>query len=301
MLNTYSTRLQTILHDFSGTLYGSPLSSTALINQARARVALQGQCIRVLPPSSGSVASATITAHGSGYTSATVAISGPALPNGVPATAFVSVGGGQVIGLTIINPGSGYVSPPTATISGNGTGAVAQLFLTGLNATAQGQEKYNFASMNGNLPAGVTTIQNIFSVAVSQGNTRPMMRYMSFSEFQAYCRIFEGTQQDYPAVWSQYGQGALGSLYLFPIPSGTYSMDWDCVCLPADLNSDSDPEAIPYPWTEAVSYYAAYLCYQYAQRNDDAKNMLSEYNRLMLEARAWSASPAIPDIYEDDD
>lgn len=302
MLNTYTTRVQTILHDFNGTLYGSPLNLTTIINQARLRVALQGQCIRVIPPSSSAVSGYSITSPGTGYTTCAAAISGPDMPNGVQATATVTLAGGAVTAITI-SGGSGYVNVPTVTFTGNGTGAAAALTLNQINATALVQELYTFASVNALVAAtsGVATIQSVLSVAVSQGNVKPMLRYEPFVRYQAFFRIFSGTEQNYPSVWSQYGQGVLGSIYLFPVPSGTYSMDWDCACLPISLATDSDPEAIPYPWTEAVAYYAAYLCYQYSQRSDDAKMMLSEYNRLMLEARAFSMPPQVPDVYEEDD
>lgn len=302
MLNTYTSRTQTILHDFNGTLYGSPLNLTNIINQARARVALQGQCVRVIPASSSAVSGSSITSGGSGYTTCTAAISGPDMPNGVQATATVTLSGGAVTGLTI-SGGSGYVNAPTVTFTGNGTGAAATLTLNPINATVLAQELYTFSALNALAAnvSGVASIQSILSVAVSQGNVKPMLRYMSFVQFQAFCRVLSGTEQNYPSIWSQYGQGASGSIYLFPVPSGTYSMDWDCCCLPINLATDSDPEAIPYPWTEAVPYYAAKLCYEYSQRPDDAAKMLSEYNRYMLEARAFSMPPQVPDVYEEDD
>ncbi len=73
---------------------------------------------------SGGVASIAVTAGGSGYTAATVAIAAP--PNGgQTATATATVAVGAVTAITVTNQGSGYLTAPAVTISGDGTGATA--------------------------------------------------------------------------------------------------------------------------------------------------------------------------------
>jgi fibronectin-binding autotransporter adhesin len=67
--------------------------------------------------------SVSVTAGGSGYTSApTVTISGG---GGTGATATATVASGAVTAITITNPGSGYTSAPTIAFGGPGTGATA--------------------------------------------------------------------------------------------------------------------------------------------------------------------------------
>ncbi len=78
---------------------------------------------------------AEVTDVGSGYSSnATVAFSAPSLPGGVTATGTVKVGApgssgaGMVYGIDITNYGSGYVQPPSATISDTtGSGALVNV------------------------------------------------------------------------------------------------------------------------------------------------------------------------------
>jgi hypothetical protein len=71
------------------------------------------------------VASTTITAGGSAYTSApTVTFSAPT--TGTTAAGTATISGGVVTGITITNPGTGYTAAPTITFSGGGgTGAAA--------------------------------------------------------------------------------------------------------------------------------------------------------------------------------
>ncbi|HTW27882.1 MAG TPA: right-handed parallel beta-helix repeat-containing protein [Acetobacteraceae bacterium] len=72
----------------------------------------------------GQIGFVKVTAGGSGYTHATVAIAGAG--SGAQATAYVS--GGAVIGVALTNPGSGYGglgATATVTITGDGSGATA--------------------------------------------------------------------------------------------------------------------------------------------------------------------------------
>ena len=80
----------------------------------------------VLSPTS--VASITVTAGGTKYTSApTVAITAG---GGTGATATATVSGGGITGFTVTNAGSGYTSLPTITLTGGGgTGAIGTAVL----------------------------------------------------------------------------------------------------------------------------------------------------------------------------
>lgn len=70
----------------------------------------------------------TITNGGSGYSTATVSISAPPL-GGIQATATATLTGDTITGITLTNPGSGYVSAPTVEINGDGTDAVITAIL----------------------------------------------------------------------------------------------------------------------------------------------------------------------------
>lgn len=78
------------------------------------------------------VASATITAEGTGYeTGDAVIFSAPQLPGGVTATGTVVATGGFVITIVITESGSGYTSAPTVDLTGEGGGnATATAVLT---------------------------------------------------------------------------------------------------------------------------------------------------------------------------
>lgn len=69
--------------------------------------------------------------NGSGYTTnPSVTLSAPQLSDGVQALASAVISSGSVVAIIIDNPGDGYTSAPTVTISGgNGNGAAATAFL----------------------------------------------------------------------------------------------------------------------------------------------------------------------------
>jgi hypothetical protein len=107
-----------------------------------------------------------------------------------------------------------------------------------------------------------------------------------------------------PTVWSQYAQGASGqgtgsavggSFFLDPLPDNVYQLQADCVCYPQPLAADTDVEALPYLWTDAVPFYAAYYALLGAQasaRQQDALRMFQLYQQYMQRARS-GATPAV--------
>lgn len=85
----------------------------------------------------GTVSSVTVSDGGENYTTATVAFSAPA-SGGVQATGTVTIVAGEVTGIVITNPGSGYTAAPTATITGDGTGADVTAVLGTINGAEWG-------------------------------------------------------------------------------------------------------------------------------------------------------------------
>ena len=112
-----------------------------------------------------------------------------------------------------------------------------------------------------------------------------------------------------PNEWAQFGQGAApqsgqqssgGTIYVSLAPDTNYSLWLDCTCYPAPLANDSDPEVIPFLWTDAVSYFAAYLALLSAQsqaRQADADRMLARYSEFVNRARQFANPDVVGGIY----
>jgi hypothetical protein len=200
--------------------------------------------------------------------------------------------------VTVNTPGTGYDNTTTITFTGGaGSGAAATPVINCLN-TVNAQEVYNFSAANAfaKLTSGVDSILFVETVAVSWGALKPILDQWNWNDLQAYVRAYPVVSGQ-PAMWAQFGQGESGSIYLRPVPTGAMPMDWNCVCTPIDLAVDSDPEAIPYPWTDAVPYFAAYLAFMNSRRPEEAKNVYSIFEQSMKRARSFSEPTYINSYY----
>ena len=312
-LTTYLTALQNLLGTTAtGALYDTP-TLTTYINTARNRVAQDGQCIRVVPPISGPITAITLNSGGSGYSAAPQVIisspdfplaSGP-FPNGLQATAIATISGGAVISVLFSGvgggAGNGYYAP-IVTFSGvtAGTVATATAIVSGVNQTVTGQEVYPFSAINplvASSGSGILSIHMVNGISLIWGTFRYTLLHTSFSKYQAKVRNYTVGYQYIPSISCQFGQGANGSVYTYPLPNQPYQMEWDCCCLPTPILTDTDPEPIPYNWQEAVPFYAAYYAFNGKQRFADAQGMLKEYQRLMVQARQTSNPRATTSWY----
>jgi hypothetical protein len=306
-LTSYQQQTQRLLHDPNAQAY-SLADITAYINIARSQIAIEGECIRALL-SGGTITNLAINSPGSGYSgTATVTFTG----GGAQAFASATIGGGAIATVTLLNGGWGWIPASALTVTATGSigGSNATFTATVDNSatTVTGQEVVQFTTLNSLLAAwntgpivslqGMSQVIKVFSVACNQSGTyKPMLQEKIWSEYQAYLRIYSNTQQNYPIYWAQYGQGVAGSFYLFPWPSQPLQLDVDVCCTPIALVTDGTVEAIPYPWTDAVPYYAAYLAYENSSRKEDADRMFKMYSMFMKRGRAFSEHPYMPDYY----
>jgi hypothetical protein len=65
----------------------------------------------------------------------------------------------------------------------------------------------------------------------------------------------------YPYYWSTFNDGENGEIWLFPVPSQTMQLEMTVACVPNDLNSDDDYDAIPDGFANAIKYGAAHMVY----------------------------------------
>jgi hypothetical protein len=273
-------------------MFENPGDLLVYINRARREVAGRTQCIRRLTPISGQVVDKKIITGGSGYVSPVATITTPDFPggvlpnpNGLQAVAAAQQLGGVVTDIVIENGGDGYFQPQiTITDSGGpGAGATATLLISPINTLNIGQEVYPFSGIYlGNWP-GVDAVHAIKSASVIYSNYRYTLPMYAFSTYQSQIRQYPFQYQYVPTFCSQFGQGAGGSFYAYPLPSQTYQWEFDCFCLPSDMLLDNSiPEAIPQPWTDAVPYMAAQLAYMEIQNLNAAKFYQEQFDRMTL-------------------
>jgi hypothetical protein len=166
--------------------------------------------------------------------------------------------------------------------------------------TIPGKEAYPFARWNALAQEVCPQMQSILSCrslaigiggawaqdvdgdwAIRNGSWKPLWRRLVWTDFQARFRIYGGTffgSISQPGWYAQYGVGPMGALYIAPIPSIAAPMEVDLTLIPKPLLTDGDIEPIPYPWVDAVSYWAAVLALIQQQRKEDAQQMALMFN-----------------------
>jgi hypothetical protein len=96
---------------------------------------------------------------------------------------------------------------------------------------------------------------------------------MPWDELQAYCRAYSVLNTSYPSVWSVYNDGPYGEIWFFPIPSQAGEIELDVSARPSALNTDSDFDAIPESFQEAIKFKAASLAFMSSARYSQAQMM----------------------------
>lgn len=268
----------------------NPDDIVAYINRARREIALRTQCIRVLTPISGSITGWTVDTGGTGYSnSPTLVITDPdfpsgqgANPNGDQATATAIVQAGVITAIDSTYGGAGYFTPEMTITDSSGSGATATATLSYINEVLQGQEVYKFSDIDLSANPGCDQVYGVRSVSLIYNNYRYSLPMYSFSTYQAMIRQYPFQYSYIPTFFSQFGQGTDGSLYMYPLPSQTYQVEYDCQCIPSDLTDDQSVEAIPMPWQDAIAFYAAHLVYLELQNYNAAKGYLDLYEKFAL-------------------
>lgn len=288
-LNAYLQQTQRFLREAKQE-FVNPQDMIDYINRARREVAMRAQCIRRLTPISGAIVTCTVTAGGTGYSNApTCTITPPdfpsgqgVYPNGSQATALAIVQAGVIVAIDIQYGGAGYWQPEITITDATGTGATGTLTTSTVNKLEQGREVYKFSDVDLSPFPGVESVYMIKSVSLLFSAFRYSLACYDFSTFQALVRQWAQQWQYVPAVCAQYGQGDDGSFYMYPIPSESYQLEWDCLCLPSDLIDDQSVEALPKPWSEAVPYFAAHLCFLELQNLNAANYFLDLFDKFVL-------------------
>lgn len=164
----------------------------------------------------------------------------------------------------------------------------------GTLSTVPGTQSYAFSAID--LPnaasqgyAGVLTVRQI---GTGSGWLTPREWEWFFQN-----DIASGSSSGSPNEWAQLGQGSLGGFYLSPTPNAVGTLTIDAVVLPAPLGLDSDPEALPYPFTDAVPFYAAFMAMLTAGDMQAAENFYMFFERFIARARAMSVPTVLPRQY----
>ena len=158
------------------------------------------------------------------------------------------------------------------------------LVANGSLSTVNGQQSYPMSSLSP--PTALATAINARTILSQIANklavipNRPWQWFVNFA-----LNGSDVTAVAVPTLWSMQNQGSLGTIWFAPVPNGTILMEVEASWTPVPLINDTTPEALAYPWTDAVPYFAAYMALIQAQRLGDSQRMLGWFNGFMIAAR----------------
>jgi hypothetical protein len=178
--------------------------------------------------------------------------------------------------------------------------------LIGSISTIVGQQAYQFQAINTGVSSsnGIQGVINISTLSYQVGAGQLWMSPRAWPWFSLFNLNTAAPQSGPPTEWAQFGQGAApgagagqasvggGTFYVSPLPDNVYVLNCTSACYPIPLVDDTTPEALPYLWTDAVPFFAAYFALMSAQTNarmaDAAQMYKGHYNEFMDRARKQS-------------
>jgi len=181
--------------------------------------------------------------------------------------------------------------------------------------TVVGQRGYSYSSINIGTATttGVAGVIHVRRISYAVGNGRKFVRPKPWPWFDLYYLNQPVVTNGPPMYWSQFGQGATptgssggggttfgGSFSLEPPPDQVYTLVCDCVCYPQPLQFNNDIDAIPYLWSDAVPFLAAWyaLVALQSQAKGDPQAMMANYNLFVAKARQYANPSPNRVIYE---
>jgi hypothetical protein len=176
---------------------------------------------------------------------------------------------------------------------------VGSLTLTPLQTLYQNTSVTSPAS-----PLGISALATPRSISWATGfgangsNPVAVLEKRAWPWFQFYILGIQAPVPGRPATWAPFDQGtpALpqggssggpignGSFYINP-PNQAYVVNVEGSWSPINLALDTDPEAIPSPWTDAVPHYAMYLAMVDARAFKEAEEAFQAYETMVGRAR----------------
>lgn len=259
-LNWYLADCASILHD-NGFLFNSQAQLTRWINEARRQCAQRSGCIRrLISGQSAFGASAQPGAFVPGGAQP------GALPGAFPASSGLAVQGAAVNSLQTIPGQERYP------------------YQGFINRYAQAQH------------AGIAGVMDIVELSVNWGGAvRPTLAWLPWDDLQAYARAYATLVESYPYYWSCMDDGENGEVWMFPCPSTTGDIEVDAFCVPKDLYTDADYDAIPPGMRNSIKFGAASLAFMSSQRYAQAEYMEDQFSKRIgsgVRARDGGKTPS---------
>ncbi|MEM3415712.1 MAG: hypothetical protein QW575_09090 [Thermoproteota archaeon] len=116
-----------------------------------------------------------------------------------------------------------------------------------------------------------TNFIDVWKIYLTLANWTYPMQHLPYSEFRK--QAYNTTMIGRPIMFSTQNP----TIFIYPAADQTYSVEIYGILAPTPLTDLTTPDTIPFPFTDLVPYYAAYLANLYAQRLDKSTSFLQIY------------------------
>lgn len=265
-LSDYVQELRNLLHD-PNDQYWPRAAKAGYINHALRRRDLDTGQNRVQFPF-------TLSVNVDTYSLFDVASQNPEPPRG---PTDIAVGAsGTIITLDPVQAlGYQVLASPSWTATATVTTALADSFTVTFSSPAPAGAKLYWQLVGGSVKHNGSRIFDIVAMNLLYNNVRVVMGQFSLTELNTSVRQYMPPLSWAPVRWARYGPFGI---VVAPAPSMAYVTEWDCSTIGAPLQYDADADLLPYPYTNSVPYYAAYLAKINERQNDEAEAFLNQYN-----------------------
>jgi hypothetical protein len=183
-----------------------------------------------------------------------------------------------------------YINDARLQIAGSSESIKLQAALALTNTV----QSYAFSAATGFSGIGVGGILSVRMAALSTGPGYTELDIRPWEWFWRYYVCQNQATRGLPTKCAEFEPGINGTIWFWPVPNATLSVLLDAIGYPIPLVTDSTIEALSYPWTEAVQYYAAYLALLNAQRKADADAMYARYKEFEWRATQMTTPTVLP-------
>lgn len=285
-LSDYLVSMRDILHTTTGgNQYWNRSQLVAYLNDGLRRRDLDTGQNRVQFPF-------TLTVNQDTYTLYDVAAQNPEPPSGPTditqgaTSQLITLSPAQTVGYLVAAEASWETD---VTISGLIAGSFTATFSAGAPAGA----KLYWQIYGGAVRRNASRIFDIVAMNLMYNNVRVVMGQFSMTELNATVRQYSPPLTWAPVRWARYGPNGV---VVAPAPSIAYSTEWDCSTIGAALVNDQDIDFLPYPYTEAPPYWAAYRAKLNERQYDEADAFLKLYESKVAGAVNQRVG-MVPSIY----
>src|SRR5712691_3920429 len=102
---------------------------------------------------------------------------------------------------------------------------------------------------------GSASIFDVIGVVVQYGNLQVQLDQVDYTTLITRYQPWT-TYQYVPRAFARRGPS---TVVLAPAPASNYTSVWDCAVFSTALVNGTDADPVPYPYTEGVPYFAAYM------------------------------------------